>query len=61
MILEEQGIAEIRRRDSHIVMQRRTADSTVTVPVPDHREVKTGTLMIIIRQSGVARTAFESP
>lgn len=40
-------------------MQRADADGTTTVPVPDHREVKTGTLRAIIRQSGVPRQEFE--
>ena len=40
-------------------MQKRTADSTVTVPVPLHTELKRGTLMSIIRQSGLARRHFE--
>ncbi|MDE0053951.1 MAG: type II toxin-antitoxin system HicA family toxin, partial [Gammaproteobacteria bacterium] len=39
--------------------QRADADDTVTVPVPDHRELRTGTLLSIIRQSGVTRAAFE--
>jgi predicted RNA binding protein YcfA (HicA-like mRNA interferase family) len=29
------------------------------VPVPDHAEVRIGTLMSIIRQSGLPRTLFE--
>jgi len=41
-------------------MQRRTEEGTITVPVPDHAELATGTLLSIIRQSGVARTKFES-
>jgi predicted RNA binding protein YcfA (HicA-like mRNA interferase family) len=41
-------------------MQRRTEAGTVTVPVPDHPEIKTGTLLSIIRQSGVPRAEFES-
>ena len=40
-------------------MQKTDADGTVTVPVPDHRELRTGTLMAIIRQSGVPRSEFE--
>jgi len=32
---------------------------TVTVPVPDHRELRTGTLLSIVRQSGVPRSALE--
>jgi predicted RNA binding protein YcfA (HicA-like mRNA interferase family) len=60
-ILERHGFSEVRRRGSHIVMQRVSDDrSTTTVPVPDHKEVKKGTLRSIIRQSGVPRSEFES-
>jgi predicted RNA binding protein YcfA (HicA-like mRNA interferase family) len=45
---------------SHVVMQRRTDAGTITVPIPDHPELAIGTLLSIIRQSGIARTAFES-
>jgi len=60
-ILEQHGFREVRRRGSHIVMQRvDPASGTVTVPVPDHAELKIGTLLSIIRQSRVPRTAFEA-
>ena len=59
-ILERHGFEEVRRRGSHVVMQRRTQAGTVTVPVPDHPEVAIGTLLSIIRQSGVSRVEFES-
>jgi len=59
-ILEKHGFREARRRGSHVVTQRRTEAGTVTVPVPDHPELAIGTLLSIIRQSGVARTEFES-
>lgn len=58
-ILAAHGFAEVRRRGSHIAMQRAEAEGTVTVPVPDHRELRTGTLLSIIRQSGLPRSAFE--
>jgi predicted RNA binding protein YcfA (HicA-like mRNA interferase family) len=58
-LLESAGFVEVRRRGSHIVMQRKTEGTTVTVPVPDHREIRIGTLASIIRQSGVARQLFE--
>ncbi|MYK31502.1 MAG: type II toxin-antitoxin system HicA family toxin [Boseongicola sp. SB0670_bin_30] len=58
-ILAIHGFVEVRRRGSHIVMQRADADGTVTVPVPDHRELRVGTLLSIIRQSGVPRSMFE--
>ena len=40
-------------------MQKRLADTTVTVPVPNHAELRVGTLQSIIRQSGIPRTEFE--
>jgi len=58
-ILARHGFAEVRRRGSHIVMQRYTSTTTTTVPVPDHRELRAGTLQSIIRQSGLPRTLFE--
>ena len=59
-ILGQNGFVEVRHRGSHIIMQKRTADSTVTVPVPDHRELRIGTLTSIIRQSGLPRALFET-
>ena len=41
-------------------MQLRLGGSTRTVPVPDHAELRTGTLMSIIRQSQLPRRLFES-
>lgn len=58
-ILEAHGYAAVRQRGSHVVMQKRSGGSTVTVPVLQHREIRTGTLQAIIRQSGVPRSAFE--
>ena len=40
-------------------MQKRSEGTTVTVPVPDHPELRTGTLQSIIRQSGLPRSLFE--
>jgi len=58
-ILARHGFVEIRRRGSHVVMQKRVDATTVTVPVPSHRELRIGTLQSIIRQSGLSRAEFE--
>ncbi|MDP9268325.1 MAG: type II toxin-antitoxin system HicA family toxin [Acidobacteriota bacterium] len=58
-ILRRNGFTEVRRHGSHIVMQK-AGTGTITVPVPDHDELRIGTLQSIIRQSGIPRTAFES-
>jgi predicted RNA binding protein YcfA (HicA-like mRNA interferase family) len=58
-ILEQHGVVEARRRGNHIVTQRRSDAGSVTVPIPDHRELAIGTLLSIIRQSRVRRVEFE--
>lgn len=40
-------------------MQKSDSEGTVTVPVPDHRELRVGTLLSIVRQSKVPRSQFE--
>ncbi len=59
-ILVQHGFADVRQRGSHIVMQKKLPDTTVTVPVPNHSEIRIGTLQSIIRQSGIPRSEFES-
>ena len=58
-LLEQHGFVNVRQRGSHIVMQKREGETTVTIPVPDHAEIKIGTLLSIIRQSGLTRAIFE--
>jgi len=57
-ILAAYDFAEVRQKGSHVVMQKKLADSTVTIPVPDHKELKPGTLRSIIRQSGLTVEDF---
>ena len=40
-------------------MQLNVENSTVTVPVPDHAELRIGTLQSIIQQSRLPRGLFE--
>ena len=40
-------------------MQRRLETSTITVPVPNHDELRSGTLQSVIRQPGLPRRLFE--
>jgi predicted RNA binding protein YcfA (HicA-like mRNA interferase family) len=58
-ILEQNNFVQVRQRGSHIIMQLQTEDTTVTVPVPNSDELKTGTLRSIIRSSALPRALFE--
>lgn len=59
-IMSQQGFQPVRQKGSHIIMQKKDGRSTITVPVPDHDELRTGTLLGIIRQSGLPRALFEA-
>lgn len=48
--LERLGFAQIGQRGSHVKLRRGSA----TVIVPDHREIRKGTLSAILQQAGVS-------
>ena len=54
--LEKAGFYVTRQRGSHVMLRRDTPSARVTVP--DHRELDTGTLRAIIRQSGLTVEEF---
>ncbi|MCX6608327.1 MAG: type II toxin-antitoxin system HicA family toxin [Acidobacteria bacterium] len=60
-ILEQHDFELARQRGSHRIMQKRIQGSTITVPVPLHDPVRRGTLLSIIRQSGLEKSLFELP
>ena len=58
-ILKQHGFVKVRQKGSHIIMQKRSEDSTITVPIPNHSSIRIGTLSSIIRQSQLPRSLFE--
>lgn len=58
-ILEQHGFAFVRQRGSHMILQKQLPGTTATVPVPDHAELRIGTLASIVRQSRLPRELFE--
>jgi predicted RNA binding protein YcfA (HicA-like mRNA interferase family) len=52
--MQRLGFEVARQKGSHIVMRRDT-DGCV---IPNHREIKTGTLAGILRQAGVSAEEF---
>ena len=47
-ILANHGFEKIRQRGSHIIMQKKLQSTTITIPIPNHKEISTGTLKSII-------------
>ena len=58
MALKRAGWIEARQTGSHIVMVK--SGSTVSVSVPDHKELDRGTLKGIIRLAGLTVDEFAS-
>lgn len=57
-ILQEHGFYKSRQSGSHIVMKKPTAQGERVAIVPNHRELRRGTLESVIEQSGLPRNLF---
>ena len=57
-ILKRCGFITVRQKGSHVAMQRQSHETTITVVIPMHDEIKKGTLLSIIRQSRMSRSEF---
>jgi predicted RNA binding protein YcfA (HicA-like mRNA interferase family) len=56
LALQKAGFSSIRQQGSHIVLKK--GDPFTLLVVPDHKELDTGTLRAIIRQSGLSVDEF---
>lgn len=52
--LERLGFIVVRQRGSHVVLRLGSAGCVV----PNHREIKTGTLASVLKQAGVSIESF---
>ena len=52
--LQRMGFAIVRQKGSHIVMRRGTSGCVV----PNHKEIRAGTLAGILKQAGVSSDEF---
>jgi len=57
-ILVKHGFVKARQAGSHIIMRRVLPDRNITVPVPNHSEIASGTLKSIILQSELPKSEF---
>ena len=56
--LQAAGFEIRRQKGSHIIMKRRAPPPVRTIPVPNHKTIKPGTLKSIIRQAGLTVNEF---
>ena len=54
--LEKLGFIVVRQRGSHIVLRRQSSGCVV----PNHREIKPGTLIGMLKQAGVSPDEFSA-
>jgi len=57
-VLKKIGFEEKRQKGSHIILAKETGEGKKGVVVPNHKEIDKGTLLEIIRQSGLKREEF---
>ncbi|MBY0111426.1 MAG: type II toxin-antitoxin system HicA family toxin [Phycisphaerales bacterium] len=58
--LKRLGYEVVRQKGSHLRLRHPTDPSRQPVTVPDHKELKSGTLRAIIRDAGVSVEEFRS-
>ena len=58
-ILENNGFQFVRQKGSHVTYERKADQTTYSTQVPLHREIASGTLRSILRQSALPRELFE--
>lgn len=56
--LSKVGYKVARQRGSHIILTKETESGKKAVVVPNHKEIDKGTLLEIIRQTGLTRDEF---
>lgn len=56
--LERIGYVVVRQRGSHVRMRHLTEPERKPLTVPDHKELKSGTLRAILRDAGISPTEF---
>jgi predicted RNA binding protein YcfA (HicA-like mRNA interferase family) len=54
-ILSKIGFLPARQKGSHIILTKYTDQGRKAVVVPNHKEIDKGTLLGIIRQTGLAK------
>ena len=57
--LEKAGFTIVHQRGSHVKFVRESESETRTVVVPNHREVRVGTLRTILRHAGLTQDEFD--
>jgi predicted RNA binding protein YcfA (HicA-like mRNA interferase family) len=57
-ILAKVGFLPARQTGSHIILTKQTEQGKKALVVPNHKEVRKGTLLEIIRQAGLKKEGF---
>jgi len=56
--LKRAGFVELRRKGSHVSMEKRIGDQVFKTVIPMHSELAKGTLSDILKQCGVSLEQF---
>lgn len=51
--LRGHGFVVVRQKGSHIRLEKNTPEGTIKITIPDHRELKKGTLHQILKAAGL--------
>lgn len=58
-ILKKNGFVAVRQRGDHVRIEKNLPDKTLKLTIPLHKELKSGTLLRIIKDAGLTHKEFE--
>lgn len=57
-ILESFGFEQLRQKDSHIILTKKTSSGKIGCVVPNHKDLALGTLKGILKQANITIEEF---
>lgn len=57
-VLSKAGFMPVRQKGSHVILKKESGSGTKATVVPLHKEIDRGTLLEIIRQTGLKKDEF---
>ena len=58
-LLSKKGFYPDRQKGSHVIVKKNLTDKVLVTVVPLHKQLDPGTLLAILRQTGIEREEFE--
>jgi predicted RNA binding protein YcfA (HicA-like mRNA interferase family) len=57
-LIKDKGFIKVRQKGSHVLLTKQSADKKLIVVVPNHKQLKKGTLSGVLRMAQIDKKGF---